>query len=51
MKTEPTYVRMPKDLRDSIQKRADDEGRSLSNMIVRMLRVYVDNDGKGEVGA
>lgn len=34
-------IRIPKDLRDELQKRADEEGRTLSNYIIYLLRKAV----------
>lgn len=41
-------IRLPKDLRDKLQALADEQGRSLSNMIIYILRKEVDRIGRGQ---
>lgn len=36
-------IRLPEDLREQLQKIADEDGRSLSNMIIYILRKEVDS--------
>lgn len=35
-------IRLPEDLREQLQKIADEDGRSLSNMIIYILRKEVE---------
>lgn len=41
LKTESFTFRIPSDLREKLQKRADEEGRTLSNLIIFLLRKAV----------
>ena len=41
-------IRLPEDLREQLQKIADEDGRSLSNMIIYILRKEVDRIGRGQ---
>jgi hypothetical protein len=43
MKTVTVGVRMPPELREKLQKQADEEMRSLSNMIVKLLTQCVED--------
>lgn len=38
--------RIPNDLRKQLEKEADDNGRSLSNLIIWILRMYINNNKK-----
>ena len=40
---EPFTLRLPPSLRAELQKRADDENRTLSNYIVQVLRKETEN--------
>lgn len=42
-KSQVTGVRLPADLRDTLQTMADADGRSLSNQIVKLLRDAVQS--------
>ena len=39
-------VTMPKELRDKLSTIADNDGRSLSNLIVQILKIYVNQQDK-----
>ena len=41
-------VTMPKELRDKLSVIADNDGRSLSNLIVQILKIYVNQQDKPE---
>jgi hypothetical protein len=43
----PTSIRLKSDLRAALKQLADDDGRSLNNYIVNVLRSHVDKAGKG----
>lgn len=52
MPTKVITIRIDKDLLDYLQKRADKEHRTLSNMIISILMTEKERDeseGKGEV--
>lgn len=46
MNTSSFTFRLPDDLREKLQQIADEEGRSLSNMIVYILRKEVEKHGE-----
>lgn len=41
-------IRLPKDLRDKLQALADEQSRSLSNMIIYILKKGVENIERGQ---
>lgn len=41
-------IRLPKDLRDKLQALADEQGRSLSNMIIYILKKGVEDIERGQ---
>lgn len=38
--------RIPNDLREQLEKEANDNSRSLSNLIIWILRMYINNNKK-----
>lgn len=43
MKTEQTTIRLPVELKDKMQKEADDRGYTINNLIVFILWDYFEN--------
>ena len=43
-----TSLRLPVDLKAELQRLADDDRRSLSNLIVKVLRDHVESRGKAK---
>ena len=39
-------VRMPEDMKDALRRRAEDEGRPMTEIVLRLIREYLDEYGE-----
>lgn len=44
MNKSPTPIRIPDEIKAALKKQAESEGRTLSNLIIQILKTYLENE-------